>query len=149
MRNSKINRRLKLVTTILGLVVLLGGCVWGQKLKNYEPATSGQGILASIELAFPAPDMVVTRMSGELLEVKSAGLTVLHLDRVVFVPFTDIRSATFEQDSRSSFGRSGITGEKAERLRLQSRFPQGIDDDILARLLEIHGQTEVITYTPE
>ena len=123
--------------------LMAGGCVWGPKVKDHVPAQDGRGLGANVELKSPAVDGRGSFLNGELLEVKPAGLVLLVSNKLVYVTFVDIRSARFPHDRSATIGSRGVDTTLRERLRLQSRFPQGLSEDVQARLLELHGQDQI------
>jgi hypothetical protein len=66
------------------------------------------------------------------------------------VPFTDVREATFAQLGGGYVLSGGRVPDedRRNRLRLVSRFPHGLAPDLLKKLLESHGQTEVVGGQP-
>lgn len=101
----------------------------------------------SVTLKSPLTYRGSSLVSGELLSVSDRGLTLLmqsEQEPVVLVPKAIMEKGHSEEDKRAAFGRSGIAPSTYERLRLQSRFPQGLDDHVLRRMLDLHGQRDVI-----
>lgn len=123
--------------------LVAGGCVWGPKVKDHLPAQDGRGLEANVELKSPAVGGGGSFLNGELLEVKPAGLLLLVSDNLVYVAFTDIRAARFPHDRSATFGSRGADTKLRERLRLQSRFPQGLSEEVQLKLLEMYGQDEI------
>jgi hypothetical protein len=56
------------------------------------------------------------------------------------VAYSDIEEARFDGLSRLNFGSDGPSLDQREELRLLSRFPQGVDEDLLRRLLNAYDQ---------
>lgn len=132
--------RSSFAVTVLGL--LLSACVFrhGETVDSYPPAQGPEGLPAVLAVEGRGT------LQGELLEVAETGLLV-RAGRVIYrVRYTRIRRASFPTDSEElSFrGPSPPRPEVRERLRLVSRFPQGMDEGLLARLLEAYGQDEVV-----
>ena len=109
------------------------GCNVGGRVDRFAPAQRPEG--AAVELALQGGGTA----RGELLAVQDTALLVLVHDTVTLVPYGHVVP-----------GRSSQTGELfetppapdvARRLRLVSRFPQGLTPDLLARLLAAHGQS--------
>jgi hypothetical protein len=82
-------------------------------------------------------------LDGELLEVQDTALLVLGpAERLTIVPYRVIRSG--EAELVGAITRGGRTPPPARRARLSlvSRFPQGLDADLLTALLRAYRQTE-------
>ena len=124
----------------LFLIVLLAlaGCRFGPSLKNFEPAHSPGGAEAILMLD-------LRNLRGELLALRDDGLVVLAKDELVFVPFEAIQHGRLAQ--KGAFIRNGSAPDERarERLRLLSRYPQGLSADVEARLLAAYGQDELTT----
>lgn len=100
-------------------------------------------------------------LEGELLEVREDGLLLnawslgeggIAKKRVVFVSYAAMRDVDLEQldlrllpepHGRAGEGASKIKAQHSEKLRLLSRFPQGVSSQILDKLLAAQSQTEV------
>jgi hypothetical protein len=72
--------------------------------------------------------------------------------RVVFVPYAAMRDVDLdkldlgvlpEPHGRTVHGASKIKAQHSEKLRLLSRFPQGVSSHILDKLLAAQSQTDV------
>jgi hypothetical protein len=111
------------------------------------------------------------QVSGELIEVRESGLVILTAGdvmpppssptasasslardqgKLLFVAYGEILSSKIDRTS-ASFAikdRSAPDRIVRERLRLLSRFPQGLTADLLQLLLTAHGQTELIGVAP-
>jgi hypothetical protein len=116
----------------LGLA-LLTACQVGSHAKNYPPATGPAGAIVRLELTDKS------KTTGELLAVESSALLLLQASRLTRIPLSQIRSGSAP---RVGFdGRLG--GNTRERLRLISRYPQGVSPELEGQLLRAHGQSEV------
>jgi len=148
---------------VLGLVA----CTLGPRFADFGPAHAPEGVRVVASLASSSAPPGRTEVQGELLEVREQGLLVLGMlvelrevrkpekalpmqhsggrRRVVLVPFGVIQKARFEGTGRCCELQDGIVPTDAvrDRLRLVSRFPQGIAPELLRRLLEIQGQAEI------
>ena len=122
---------------VLLAVLLLGGCIRiGAGTEDVGPAQGPHG--ARVLLATGSGTV-----EGELLAVRDDGMVVLAAPRVVRVPFEAVREETVvEQVVRLRPGTIPPAADR-ERLRLLSRFPQGIPPDYLATLLRRAEQTEI------
>lgn len=122
---------------------LLAGCTMrhGEWLDTYPPATGPAGLTAQLRLL----EEDRGEMTGELLAVEDRGLLVLHRDTVVRVHYPRIDWATFP-DRRALRVSDGQPPAPAVRdtLRLLSRFPQGVDENLLRRLLDAYGQEDLV-----
>jgi hypothetical protein len=147
-----------------GLLCLVA-CTLGPEFKNFGPAHAPEGVHVQASLAAPRASGPWTEVRGELLEVRIEGLLVLgtlaearlegrpsvlmrqsdQRKRVLLVPFGRLRTARFEGTGRCcELDNGALPKDRArERLRLYSRFPQGLSPELLRRLLELQGQTEV------
>jgi hypothetical protein len=118
----------------LGLALCaLAGCQVGTHARNYQPATGPAGAIVNLELA----DRSRTR--GELLAVEPDALLLLRIDELTRISLSQIR-----RGRAPKIGFDGrLAGNTRERLRLVSRFPQGISGELEGRLLQAHGQSAV------
>ena len=143
----------------------LVACHLGPRFAEFGPAHAPAGVRVEASVAASKASVARTEVQGELLEVREQGLLVLgvlvevreeglkkvpmqHSDgkkHVVLVPFGGIQKARFEGTGRCCELNERIvpTDQVRDRLRLVSRFPQGLSPDLLRRLLEIQGQAEV------
>ena len=122
------------VITIASTLALVAGCSFGR----VRPAASGMSIVAT------APSGQVR--AGELLATPDSGVVFLdERERIVFTRFSagiELRNA-FE-DTRPPKVR--ITGQPDAgdlgKLRFHSRYPLGVADDTLMRLMSTLGQSQ-------
>jgi hypothetical protein len=123
------------VLLLLGLP--LAGCSLGvgTSVKDFEPAHTPQGVRAEINAGGAA-------FTGELLEVRETGLLVRTGRRLVLVPYAAIGQAQFlrAECCRLAGGRPPLSDVK-RKLRLMSRFPQGLTAELRQRLLAAYGQS--------
>jgi hypothetical protein len=122
--------------TPLWLGLAAAGCVIGPTLAKFEPAHVPTGL--AVRLVTNAGTVV-----GELLEVREDALLVDAADVITLVPYNAIKSANTSAQARIRFG-GGRAPDASERnrLRLLSRFPQGLSPPLLQRLLENRRQRE-------
>ena len=125
--------------------MLAAGCriaSFGPRVATFEPAHSPRGVAARVEAGGE-------RLDGELLHVGPEDILLLADDRIVRVAYAAITRATFHQMPDAGFG-GGRTpqDDTLRQLRLVSRFPFGLADDVLARLLEFHGQDSPRSVVP-
>lgn len=139
---------------VLGLVLLGSACTRnvGVLVEDFKPAHLPAGIATEVTLA---KDLVPgNKIDGELIAVTDKGLTLLlhkplateeGLRRLVEVPFGAMRRAKFDQLGLSSVRSEGqaIDDARRDRLRLLSRFPQGLEGELLAQLLATYGEAGI------
>lgn len=158
---------MKFLFTCLLLSLAITGCQFGPKIENFDQARRPEGITASIELRRGIA--VRERVEGELLEVRDDGLLVNIREvreggvlkrHLVFVPYTAMETVGVEDlnvtilnkdetrpwaevDPASPRIREQVREQDREKLRLLSRFPQGLSRPLLGALLAAEGQTGV------
>ena len=136
----------------LMFVLAAAGCSTSVAVKDFKPAQSPHGI--NMELTLNGNVIDGNKISGELLAVRGDGVLLSvedYLDSgskkewVGLIPFWMMDTAKLEQMGSAKVESQGEEKNKLylDRLRLLSRFPQGLSDDLLAELLTIMGQEEV------
>ncbi|MGH7613895.1 MAG: hypothetical protein ACREMW_07645 [Gemmatimonadales bacterium] len=135
-------RRALVVPVVL---LSLNACHVGPSAENFAPAIGPNGIWADLRLKG-------VRVEGELLEARDSGLLVLRKQRVragqrpprvvTFVPLEAIRRGRFERYGTLIVNGAPVAKGALQRLRLVSRFPNGLTPELRAALLTVHGQTE-------
>ena len=146
-------------TAYLLLVLAISACQLGPRIDKFEHAREPEGITTTIELSRGFSEG--GRLEGELLEVQEHGLllNVRELQesgvvkrRLVFVPFIAMEDIDLHQlGIKVLADYDGDTEEdvtsrrvyQRERLRLLSRFPQGLSTPLLEQLLAAEGQSAV------
>ncbi len=151
---------------VLSLMLLLGACV---KPRTYITTKTGFLIPARVVLA-PTGTKASIRIQegvrerlveGELIEVRKDGLLILTADtsELTLLPYSSMVRMRFRPDagiSRSVHG-SRVHGQPAfrtpplqeDRVRQRalarfSRYPFGLDEARLQRLLNLLGQSELV-----
>jgi hypothetical protein len=119
------------------LTLIVAGCYFGQTAARFEPALGPRGVSTTITT------QVGKSVTGELLEVGDEGLRVDTAEGVALVPYAILRDGAFAQTGIRIQGGHAPGASTREKLRLLSRFPQGLSPALLKTLLEAHGQTEV------
>jgi hypothetical protein len=123
---------------LLPVVVALG-CAVGTTANNYPPALGPAGAQVTLSLRGGL------EVKGELLAVGQDSLLVLrggHGERrLVRIPSDVLRGV---KAPGVSYGGSGLPEQPRERLRLISRYPQGVSPDLERHLLQAYGQDAVI-----
>jgi hypothetical protein len=110
-------------------LILLGACMVGATGKSYAPATGPAGAMVDLELNDKK------KVSGELLAVEDSTLLLLWNQDLFRVPVDRIRRG---HAPKVSFTGRTLNGDLRERLRLISRYPQGVSSELEARLLEVY-----------
>ncbi len=121
-------------------LVFLGitGCNVGPRVADFQPAQGPAGARVTLDVG---PSMTVT---GELLAVEDTALIVLTSGQGVFVvPYTAIREGRVSQRGATIFRGRAPADRTRQRLRLVSRFPQGISPELMEALLAAHGRAEL------
>jgi hypothetical protein len=116
------------------LLLLLVACSIGTTGRNYQPAKGPAGAIVTLELSGQR------KAVGELLAVEDSALLVLQGRELVRVSLPLILSG---KAPKVSFTGGNLTAETRERLRLISRYPQGVSAELEARLREAYGQSGV------
>lgn len=133
----------------LGAAFAVSGCVFGPSIDGLAPARTGHGVEIRIASRATASSSFGA-FSGELLAVREDAL-LLHVpllrdDPVTLISYAVIGSAEVVGLDRLSFGDGAApSAEQREELRLLSRYPQGVSDDLLRRLLAAYDQDELTT----
>jgi hypothetical protein len=113
------------------------GCVFGTKVSTMDVANQPSGTAAKITLQ---GGMVV---NAALLAVSDTDITILRSDTVWSMAYRRAEGMTFtDVPVRLANGRRPTPAER-DRLRLASRFPQGLSPDLEARLLAAYHQSAV------
>lgn len=113
------------MTKRLVLLALLftQGCInWGTRPDNFAPANGPGGAQVAVRIRGEAHDHV-----GELLAIDSSGVTI-RSDRVIQIGWKRVDALDVKgmgSDFDIQFG-EGPTDDKIQRLKLVSRFPQGM-----------------------
>jgi hypothetical protein len=115
-------------------LLLIAGCMVGGNVKKYQPAQGPAG--ATVELRMVDKSFI----RGELLAIEDSSLVVLRdsvLNRVALSSVKEGRAPSL------SFAGSRLSSTQRDRLRLISRFPQGISAELEPRLLSAYGQSSI------
>lgn len=120
------------------LLVSLAACNWGTRPQSFSPAQGPQGARVAVRVTNEQSDRL-----GELLASDSIGVTILdddrHLLRIAWrrVDAMDVSKVGAAYDLRHG---EQPDADKRQRLALLSRFPQGLNGDLLARTLALLRQ---------
>jgi hypothetical protein len=113
-------------------LLLLTACTVGTTGRNYAPAKGPAG--ASVTLGLSGN----REIGGELLAVEGAGLLLLENRQLIRVDFGAIKSLRVPKISTRDLDQT-----MRERLRLISRYPQGVSPELEERLLQAYGAASV------
>jgi hypothetical protein len=155
---------MKFPFTYLLLCLAIAGCHAGTQIENFEQARRPEGITVRIETR----GGIAERVEGELLEVREGGLLLITREaqegggvkrHLVLVPYTAMENVRAEKLNLSVLNEFDPWDEEdvwaegdappksrerdREKLRLLSRFPQGLSRPLLEDLLEAEGQTTI------
>jgi len=122
--------------------ITLVACSLGTRAREYEPAQHPAGVQVTIVTTLPQP------LHGELLAVDDTSVTIVSASRLWLVPFAVTRHIDVRRGSQIEVGRRAPGERDREGLRLRSRFPQGMDPELRARVLAAYGQTAVEVVRP-
>jgi hypothetical protein len=122
------------------------------EVKDFKPAQDPQGI--QMELSLHGNVIDGDKIDGELLAAGGDGVLLDVADypgsagsasTVVLIPFWMMDRAKLEQMGSAKLESQGEEGNEVylTRLRMVSRFPQGLSDELLAELLTEIGQEEL------
>lgn len=121
-----------------GLVLgALSACSIGGAVSGWKPSTQAAGTEIELDLG------ELHSVKGELITLDSAGFLVLESGRLVLVDPVVVKGGSAY---KTNFG-SQLSHDDRERLRLMSRYPQGVSPEVERGLLEAYGfsQVEVVT----
>lgn len=125
-------------TVIIALSALALACHIGPRTDDIEVAHQPGG--ASITITARSG----TVLDGELLAESDSGLVMLWAGQVGYIPYA--QTSKFKaQTIEVSTAAAQPSAADRERLRLMSRFPQGLTPDLETRLLAaLHQKTVVV-----
>ncbi len=115
-------------------LLFLAACMVGTTGRSYAPARGPAGAMVQLELGGKR------EVGGELLAVEEATLLILQEQQLTRVPLVLIESG---KAPRITFVGGTMSADTRERLRLVSRYPQGISPELEARLLQAYGASGV------
>src|SRR5688572_25049074 len=113
---------------------LVAACMVGTSGRGYAPARGAAGATVSLEL--PGKRVIL----GELLAVEETTLLLLQQQQLTRVTIAAIESG---KAPKVSFAGRALSPATRERLRLVSRYPQGVSAELEARLLQAYGAPSV------
>lgn len=119
---------------LLPLLLALG-CTVGTTSSRFQPARGPAG--ADLHLTLAGGRTV----AGELLGFSSNDLLVLERSRLFRVSVGALREL---RGPKVKFRGSDLPADTRERLRLISRYPQGVSPELERQLLQAYGQEAVV-----
>ena len=125
------------------LLLLVSGCVvrHGVQVADFGPAQSPEGVAISMLVK---ADSDVSTNQGELLTVREDGVFILWMNRITFIAYKTIQDVEVTGMKRIRFGNGETPSpELREELRLISRYPQGMGDQLLENMLDYYSQEQV------
>ena len=122
---------------------LTAACHFGMTAKKFPPAQGPQGVTMRLSTA-------QGEFSGELIEVREAGIVILSNRKLQLLPYVTIYSSEADNVESHYTISQGHAPEPdvREYLRLLSRFPQGLTPELLQQLLQTCDQTDLLGTTP-
>lgn len=124
---------------LIALCATMLGCHFGQRIEDFDVAHQPGGATAEVRQASG------TIISGELLAVSDSNIIMLWSGAVTGVPYARTRSMSFEiLHIRLEHGERP-SPDQLERLRLVSRFPQGVTPELRPRLLATYHQNAIMS----
>lgn len=117
---------------VYGPVLAALACQLGGRVNKFAPAKQPAGVAVTVWLRGGGTG------EGELLAVQDTALVVLAQDTVTLVPYRVLQAGRFAQVGELT--ELPPTHDFAGKLRLVSRYPQGLTPEMLARLLAAYGQ---------
>jgi hypothetical protein len=116
-------------------------CTFGPTGRKFLRDHGAHGIRAEI--------VTVQSVSvvGELLAVEDAGLLIDGAEALTLVSYAAIRQAHFKDGDASLADDRTLPPRAREALRLRSRFPQGVSEELLRKLLAARRQDALRRYT--
>lgn len=123
------------------LVCTTLACNLGTTVKEFTPAREPGGVALDLRLRVAGPRQ---RFLAELLAVGDSTLIVCDSRALIVVPLRLVRiGSTPAAGTRITIGSGALSTSTRQRLTLLARYPQGLSDDMLHRLLAAYGQDSV------
>ena len=130
-------------TRYLGPVLLGMACSVGPRAEKFAPARDPGGV--EVRLDFGKGKR---RAVGELIAVRDTALLIREDSVIELVRLASIRNGSATASgSRAVFSRKPTRATR-ERLRLLSRYPNGVPPELLRQLLDAYGQSELMVLAP-
>jgi hypothetical protein len=126
---------------LIWICVIPLACARGPRASSFAPALRPGGAAVTL-------DSGQRTFDGELLAVTDTALVLLRGGMVAVAPYgaiEDVMLPQFDADYAIRYARPDTA--TLSRLRLRSRFPQGLTPELLARLLAAYHQ-DALTVLP-
>jgi hypothetical protein len=128
---------------LLGSIVVCAAlaCSSGTTVKEFTPAREPGGVALDLRLRVAGPRQ---RFLAELVAVGDTTLIVCDSRALIVVPLRLVRiGSTPAPGTGITIGSGALSTSTRRRLTLLARYPQGLSDDMLRRLLAAYGQDSV------
>jgi len=150
------------LASLIGTAGLLA-CSVGTQVGSFHPANEPGGAHVALRMQpgeTASRELVAVTVEGELLAVRDTALLIVRqapngslappAARVVLVPLRGIRQGEFPQLHGSPRIHAGRfePAEALAQVRLVSRYPQGVSDELLQALLAVYQQTQLDVLVP-
>jgi hypothetical protein len=123
------------------LVCSVLSCNLGTTVKEFPPARDPGGVALDLRLRVTGPRQ---RFLAELVAVGDTALIVCDSRALIVVPLRLVRiGSTPAAGTGITIGSGALSTSTRQRLTLLARYPQGLSDDMLHRLLAAYGQDSV------
>ena len=119
--------------------VSMSACSYGTRIADFRPAYLPNGVVVRVNTSRG-------ELNGELIDMRETGFVILTSanEKLRLIPFEQVRSAKFEKVGSLLGNGKTPTSAEHNRLRLLSRFPQGMSPEVLETLLKTYGQTDLL-----
>ena len=123
---------------LIALLYLSAGCYVGPNVQKYGPAISPAGIESTVQLTNKSS------FEGELLTIEDTGVALLSENEIIEIPSSIIDYVKIKGvRSRIRIRANPISDKTLARLRPLCRFPAGIPDEALSKMLATRNQSSV------
>ncbi|MGH7649384.1 MAG: hypothetical protein ACREND_14805 [Gemmatimonadaceae bacterium] len=122
---------------LIVLCAIAFGCHVGERVEDFKVAHEPTGTSAEVIVASG------TIMRAELLAVSDSNIVVLWSGTVIDVPYGHTKLVSIETPNIRLEHGAHPSADQLERLRLISRFPQGMSPELQARLLAAYHQNAI------
>lgn len=124
-------------TVSAAVPVLLAACFVGPNVGSLEPAVGARGTEATVTVG-------ETPHTGELVAVRDGDFIMLLPSGLARIPYGVVRGATFTDTLRPRAIYSGPTQTEQDQLAQFSRYPFGLTEEQVGRLLEALDQDRLV-----
>lgn len=116
-------------------------CSSGTTVQQFPPARNPGGITLDLRLRVVGSKRALL---AELVAVEDTALIVCDSRAIIVVPLRTVKSGWAPAGgSGIAMGSGALDKSTRQRLTLLARYPQGLSDDMLHRLLAAYGQDSV------